>query len=343
MKELDLLLKNIKNKELLPIYFFHGKEPYFIDLALSALESEVLSEDEKAFGQTVLYGKETTVPQIIAYAQQFPMMGEINLILVKEAQDLRFDEKALDILASYAQAPVPSTVLAFAHKGKMDERKKFMKKLKAQSMTFVSEPVADYQLAQWISKRCSALGITVEPSIPGLLAEHLGNDLSRISTELAKLQLILKPGQVLDGKLVEIHIGISKEFNIFELQKALGQKKNDQAMRIAFFMGKTTKSLGGSTALLYKYFCNIIFFHTMKGVSQPDLVKAMELGHPFFINEVREAAQCYSLKNATRVISILREFNMKERGVGSSAVSSGDLLTEMVYKILNVDKVKVDL
>lgn len=344
MKELDLLIKNIKNKELLPIYFFHGEEPYFIDLAVSVLENEVLQEDEKAFGQTVLYGKETNLAQIISYAQQFPMMGDYNLIIVKEAQDLRFDEKAGEIFSSYVENPIPTTILVLAYKHKkMDERKKFMKKLKSKSMAFLSEPVKDYQLGAWITNECKKLGIPVEPSIPALLADHLGNDLSRIRSELDKLKLILKENQVLDGKVVETHIGISKEFNSFELQKAIGQKDKEKAMRIAYFMSKSSKSSGGTSTLFYRYFCNIIFFHTMKGLPQQDVLKTMGLGHAFFLNEVRDAASRYNLKQATRVISIIRDYHMRERGVGSAAVDSGELLCELVYKILNVDKVKVDL
>ena len=344
MKDLELLVKNIKNKELLPIYFFHGPEPYFIDVAVQALEDEVLSEEEKAFGMTVLYGKETDISTVLSYASQIPMMGEYNLIIIKEAQDLRFDEKSLELLARYTQNPLPTTILVFAYKhGKMDERKKFMKPLKNGGMLFFSEQIKDYKIAGWIREQFTHLGIKAEPRIADLLADHLGSDLSRIASELNKLKIILSSGQVLDGKLVETHIGISKDFNIFELKSALAEKDHKKALRIAHYMGKNTKNLGGHVTVLYRLFCDIIFFHTMPNAPESELVKVMSITNPFFLNEIRIAARNYPLKQATRVLSILREVNMKERGVGATNVSADELLKEMVYKILHVDQIEIAL
>lgn len=346
MKELELLLKNIKNKAFLPIYFFHGEEPYFIDVATSALENGVLSEEEKAFGQTVVYGKETNVPEIISLAGQFPMMGDYNVIIVKEAQDLRFDDKALAALAAYVASPAPTTILVFAHKHKkMDERKKFMKTLKSGGMLFLSEPLREYEIAKWITAQCAQLKIKVEPGIPDLLADHLGTDLSRIMGELSKMKLILKEGEVLNGDLVETHIGVSKEFNVFELKKALNFKEADKALRIAYYMGKSSSNLGNTIVILYRNFSDIIFYHTMQGAPEAEMVKVMSITRPFFLQEVRAAARNYSLKHATRVLSILREIHMKERGIGATgeASSGPELLKELTYKILNVDKFKVAL
>ena len=343
MKDLELLLKNIKNKELLPIYFFHGEEPYFMDVAVKCLENEVLEEDEKAFGQTIVYGKDTTMAEVIASAQQFPMFGNINLIIVKEAQDLKWNEEDVKVLEHYIENPVPTTVLVFAHKHKkLDSRKKVSKVLDKKKFLFHSEPVKDWSLAQWISGECKSKNIKTDPEIPVLLAEYLGNDLSRIANELQKLKIILKDSEVLNHQLVETHIGISKDFNVFELQKALGQRNAAKAMHIAHYIGKNPKSNPFVMMIgnLYNYFSNLIIYHTMPGQNPSVIAGAMGV-NPYFIKDYAEAARNYPLKRATRVISILREIDLKSKGLGANQTEDSELLKELVSKILNVDQVKV--
>lgn len=343
MKELDLILKNIKNKEVLPIYFFHGEEPYFIDAAVKVLEHDFLEEDEKAFNQTVVYGKDTSYHEILSLARQFPMMGDKQLIIVKEAQDLKFNEEENRVLEAYVDNPVPSTVLVFAHKHKkLDSRKKATKALDKAKALFLSESVRDSNLPKWIADECAQLKIKTAPNIAHLLAEYLGNDLSRIANELNKLKIILKEGEILDGTIVENHIGISKEYNVFELQKALGTKNADAAFRIAHFMGKNPKNnpFVMMLANLYSYFSNVIIYQTMAG--QPPQVIASQMGvNPYFIKDYAESARLYPLKHATRVISILREFDMKGKGLGAVNMGEAELIKELVYKIINIDKIKM--
>lgn len=343
MKELDLILKNIKNKEVLPIYFFHGEEPYFIDVAVKALEHNFLEEDEKAFNQTVAYGKDTSYQEVLSLARQFPMMGDKQVIIVKEAQDLRFNEEENRILEAYVENPVPSTVLVFAHKHKkLDSRKKAAKALDKANFLFLSESVKENNLPKWISDECSKLKIKTAPNISHLLAEYLGNDLSRIANELNKLKIILKEGEVLDGTIVENHIGISKEYNVFELQKALGTKNANAAFKIAHFMGKNPKNnpFVMLLASLYNYFSNVIIYQTMAG--QPPQAIASQMGvNPYFIKDYAESARLYPLKHATRVISVLREFDMKGKGLGAVNMGEAELIRELVYKIINIDKFKM--
>lgn len=343
MKELDSILKNIKNKTFLPIYFLYGEEPYYIDVATKSFENDVLEEEEKAFGQTVVYGKDTNIPEIISLAKQFPMFGNYNLIVVKEAQDLKYNDENSRILESYIENPVPTTILVFAHKnGKIDARKKFVKLLQKKNQLFLSEPVKEYQLAKWIADECKNLNIKTAPNISHLLAEYIGNDLSRISNELSKLKIILKDNEVLDEKLVETHIGISKDYNVFELQKALGQKNADKAMKIIYYIGKNPKSNPFVVLIgnLYNYFSNIIIYHTMHGQSQQTIASTMGI-NPFFLKDYAEAARFYPLKHSTRVISILREIDMKGKGLGSNQTEDAELLKELVFKIINVDKLKI--
>ena len=342
MKELELIFKNIKNKEFLPIYFFHGEEAYYIDIAVKALENDVLTEDEKAFNQTVVYGKDTNYNEILSLAKQYPMMGDKQLIIVKEAQDLKLNDEETKILEKYVENPVESTILVFAHKHKkVDSRKKVFKTLDRAKMLFHSEPVKDYNLAKWIDDEARNLQIKLAPGISQLLADYLGNDLSRIANELNKMKLVLKDGEVLDGKLVETHIGISKEFNVFELQKALGKKDANTAFKIAYYMGKNPKTnpIVMTIGNLYNFFSNVVLYHTVSHQSPPTI--ASELGiNPYFVKDYAEAARLYPLKFATRIISVLREIDLKSKGLGAVNMDEGELLKEMVYKIINIDKVK---
>ena len=342
MKELELIFKNIKNKEFLPIYFFHGEEAYYIDIAVKALENDVLTEDEKAFNQTVVYGKDTNYNEILALAKQYPMMGDKQLIIVKEAQDLKLNEEETSLLEKYVENLVESTILVFAHKHKkVDSRKKVFKALDKAKMLFHSESVKDYNLAKWIDDEARNLQIKLAPGISQLLADYLGNDLSRIANELNKMKLVLKEGEVLDGKLVETHIGISKEFNVFELQKALGKRDANNAFKIAFYMGKNPKTnpIVMTIGNLYNFFSNVVLYHTV--AHQNPQTIASELGvNPYFVKDFAEAARNYPLKFATRIISVLREIDLKSKGLGAVNMNEGELLKEMVYKILNIDKVK---
>lgn len=342
MKELDSILKNIKNKELLPLYFFHGEEPYYIDAAVKAFENDVLAEDEKAFNQTVVYGKDTTYQEIFSLARQFPMMGDRILIIVKEAQDLKLTDPEVQAITAYAQNPVASTVLVFAHKNKKLDGKKRKLHDALKGSVFQSDKLRDYEVPKFIQQQLQQLKLQSAPNIAFVLAEYLGNDLSRIANELAKLKMILKEGEILDGRVVETHIGISKDYNIFELQRALGEKNAEKAMKIVYYMGKNPKNnpFVMTVGNLYNFFSNIIIFHSMHGASQQEMASAMGIS-PYFLKEFRDYARFYPLKHLTKIISVLRESDLKNKGLGAHNMDDGELLKEMVYKILNIDKIKI--
>lgn len=344
MKELDLILKNIKNKELLPIYFFHGEEPYYMDVAIKSFENDVLEEDEKAFNQTVVYGKDTTFAEVLSLARQFPMMGDKQVIIVKEAQDIMLTEAESTALKVYAENPVESTLLVIAYKyKKVDSRKSFIKILNQKKMLFLTEKMKDYNVPKFIENELRTLGIKAQPSIPPLLSQYLGTDLARISNELQKLKMILKEGEVLDAKIIETNIGISKDFNVFELIKALGKKDETSAFKIAHYIGKSkSTTFVMMIGNLYTFFSNLIIFHTMAGESPQNQASLMGI-NPYFLKDYAEAARFYNLKHCTRAISILREIDLKSKGLGAIYMTDGELLTEMVYKILHIDQYKVKL
>ncbi len=344
MKELSSVLKNIKNKELQPFYFFHGEEPYFIDVAVKAFENEVLTEDEKAFNQTVVYGKDTSYGDILSLARQYPMMGDLQVIIVKEAQDLNGTSDDFKALKLYAENPVPSTLLVIAHKHKkIDARKAtFLSVLSKKNAVFTSTKMRDYEVAAWISKRITSLQLSATPAIAPLLGQYLGTDLSRIDNELQKLKLILKPGEQLDEKVVETHIGISKDFNVFELINALSTRNAAAAFKIAHYIGKSPKNNPFVMMMtnIYNFFSNLIIFHTMPGSSKDELAAAMSV-NPYFVKDYAAAARLFNLKHCTRVISVLREMDLKSKGLGAVNMTEPELLKELVYKIINVHQYKV--
>ncbi len=343
MKELSSILKNIKNKELQPVYFFHGEEPYFMDVAVKSFENDVLGEDEKAFGQTVLYGKDTSIPEIVALAQQFPMFGDLNLIVVKEAQDLKFNESERDILTNYVNSPVETTVLVFAHKyKKFAVNTKLAKALSKHGMIFLSEAVKEQHLPRWISDECTNLGIKTAPNIPQLLSEYLGNNLSRISNELNKLKIVLEDGEILDGALVEKHIGISKDYNNFELRKAIAERNREKTMKIAFYMGKNDKvnPFPAAVSMLYNFFSNLVMAQATSTKDTRAIQSSLGMNY-YEAQDVVVAMRNYSLKNSTRIISILREMDLKSKGLGAGKMDTAELYRELIYKIINIDQLKV--
>lgn len=283
-----------------------------------------------------MYGKDTTYGEIISLAQQVPMFGDCNLIIVKEAQDLLLNEKSEEILVRYLENIVPTTILVFGYKKKIDKRKKITKLLVKNKMLFDSEPIKDYNLAKWIAEQCTTLHIKTAPNISHLLAEYLGNDLSRIHNELNKLQMLLPKDAILNEALVEKHIGISKEYNVFELQNAIGAKDQNKTYRIVYFMGKNPKTnpLFMTIGRLFDFFSKLMVYQLMAAQNPQNV--AQELGiNPYFIKDYAAAARNYPLKHISKIISTLRDADLKSKGLGANQTSDSELLKEMVYKILN--------
>src|ERR1700741_1182851 len=224
------IIKDLKNRKLKPLYLLHGEEPYFIDMVSNFTEQNLLSEAEKGFNQTVLYGKDTDIMTVLGAAKRYPMMSDHQLVLVKEAQDMKWgkeedDKKGLDPLLSYLEDPLPGTVLMFCYKyGKFDKRKKTYKAIEKNGLVFESTPLYDNKIPEWIEDYAAAKGYKTDPQASAMMAEYLGNDLSKIANELDKLMLNVAVGQTIIVKHVQDNIGISKEYNVFELQSALGKK-----------------------------------------------------------------------------------------------------------------------
>lgn len=335
MSQPNSILKDIKNKKFAPIYFLSGEEPFFIDQVSKAIESDVLTEDEKGFNQTILYGNDVEMADVLALAKQFPMGAERQVVIVKEAQHL---SRSIDQLESYAENPQPSTVLVFNYKGKsLDKRKKLYKTLQKKSVVLETKRIYDNQIPDWIETTAKEMGMNLEAKSKFMMAESLGSDLGRIYNELQKLKILAETGNI-TPEIIQKNIGISKDYNNFELRNAIETRNAVKAFKIANYFSQNPKDnpLVVTLSILYQTFSNIIVYHTLSDKSQSNVAK--ELGiNPYFVKDAVTAAKNYPLKKATRIISFLRETDVKSKGVGSTGnVSDGDLLNELLFKIFNI-------
>jgi len=333
MNEINDIVADIKRKILKPIYFLMGEEPYYIDQISDFIEENVLDESEKGFNQQVMYGRDVTVEDIIAAAKRYPMMAERQVIIVKEAQDL---SKTIEKLASYAENPQPTTVLVFNYKYKtLDKRKKLYKDIAKSGLIFESKKMYENQVSDWIRRVLSGKKYQIEPKAALMLVEFLGTDLSKIFNELKKLMIILPEGTIINDKHIEENIGISKDFNNFELRKAIGEKNVLKSNRIINYFAENPKGnpLIVTISLLNGFFTQLLFFHGLQDKSKKSVASALGI-NPYFADEYFLAARNYPIQKVTSVLSFLRDADMKSKGVGANQ-NEGDILKELIFKILH--------
>jgi DNA polymerase-3 subunit delta len=335
------LLKDLKNRKYKPIYLLHGEEPYYIDLVSDFVEHKLLSDAEKGFNQTVFYGKDTDIMSVLNASKRYPMMADYQVVLVKEAQDMKWgsddaDKKGINPLLSYLENPLPSTILVFCYKyGKFDKRKKTYKAIEKSGLIFESAPLYDSKVPGWIEDFIAGKGYKINQQASLMLAEYLGNDLSKIANELDKLILNISAGQEINLKLIQDNIGISKEYNVFELQSALGKKDAFKANQIINYFEANPKANPIVLVLgnLNNFFSKVLVYHYVKDKSPQNL--ARELGvSPYFIKDYEQAARSYNYGKTMQIISYLREYDVKSKGVDSTT-DHGGLMKELVFKILH--------
>lgn len=328
------ILVSIKNKVFHPIYLLHGEEDYFIDQICEAISNNVLNDMEKEFNQTVVYGRDIDVASLVAMAKRYPMMANHQVILVKEAQNL----KNIDDLASYVDAPQPSTILVLCYKhGKIDGRKKLSVTLKKKNhIIFEAKPIYDNQVPAWIDEYINANDYYISPESSMMLAENLGSDLSRLTNEIQKLFISLPVGTKILQNHIEENIGISKDFNVFELQRALGQKDILKANRIVFYFASDPRKYPVAMVIpmLFNYFMNLITIHALPDKSQRSVATALSI-NPFFVKEFMVAYKNYSYAKLFRIIGYLREYDMKSKGWENTGIDDGEIFKELIFKILH--------
>ncbi len=334
MDEVLKIVNDIKNGNLKPIYFLMGEEPYYIDKLSDYIEQNVLTEEEKSFNQTVFYGRDVAIEDIISTAKRYPMMAERQVIIVKEAQDLA---KTIDKLENYAESPMVSTVLVFCYKYKtIDKRKKVTKLLAKNGLVFESKKLYDNQIGDWIKRVLSPKNYTIEPKASAMLVEFLGTDLNKINNELEKLQIILPKGSTITPKHIEDNIGFSKDFNVFELRKAIGERNQLKAYQIANYFADNPKNnpMVVTTSLVFSFFVQLLQYHGLKD-KNPKNVAAVLKVNPFFLKDYDLALKNYPMRKVSMIVAALRDIDMKSKGVGANALPDADLMKEMLVKVFN--------
>ncbi len=314
-----------------------GEEPYFLDKLSDFLEENWLDPAAKDFNQTVLYGKETQAEQILSAAKLFPFMSERRLVLVKEAQQM--PDKEWDKLLPYFQNPLDSTLLVMVCRGKnLDRRKKSFKTLEQKGRIVQSDPLKDHQLAGWVDQMIQAKGFRISPPSKALLLDYIGNQLSLMDAEIEKLALNLKPGEQIELEHIEKYVGISREYNVFELQDALGQEDASKAYRLALHLGQNPKasqfSLPMCVGTLYSFFQKISLVHE-SGHLQPQALASLLGVHPYFVQSYHRYAKRYSPIRIRRCIRVLLDYDLKSKGLGHGGnLGEAELTQELVMALL---------
>ena len=327
------IISSISNKDFHPIYFLMGEEPFYIDKISDYIAEKVLKAEEKEFNQSVLYGKDVEVAQIISEAKQFPFGAEKRVIIVKEAQNI----KNIEQLETYLDSPQPSTLLVICYKyKKIDKRKKFGKTLCKKALVFESKRFYDNQVSNWIAKYLNEKGYKIEEKANFMLAEFLGTELSNISNELDKLMLIVKKEEKITASIVEKNIGISKDYNIFEFQQALGSKDILKSNQIVNHFAANPKNhpLVVTLGMLFSFFQKLMTYHSIKDKNRNNVVAELKV-NPYFVNQYSSAARNYSQSKLFDIFTYLKQYDLKSKGVNNTSTKDGELLKELVYRILH--------
>jgi DNA polymerase-3 subunit delta len=334
MDEVLKIVNDIKAGNIKPIYFLMGEESYYIDKLSDYIEDKVLTEDEKGFNQTVLYGRDVTIEDIVSTAKRYPMMAERQVVIVKEAQDL---SRTIDKIESYAENPMPSTVLVICYKYKtLDKRKKVTKLLAKNGIVYESKKLYENQVGDWIKRVLAGKKYSIEPKANAMLVEFLGTDLSKINNELEKLQIILPKGSTITPHHIEENIGFSKDFNVFELRKAIGDKNQLKAYTIAdnFAQNPKDNPMVVTTSLVFSFFIQLLKYHGLKDKNPNNVAKVLGV-NPFFLKDYDIALKNYPMRKVSQIVGSLRDIDVKSKGVGANALPQSDLLKEMLFKIFN--------
>jgi DNA polymerase-3 subunit delta len=355
VKSFDEISRDLRNRIYHPVYLLQGEEPYFIDRLCEQIENSVLDEMHRDFDQVVLYGRDCELLNLISTAKRFPMMANYQVVIVKEAQEMRslfskskasMDSDAGDDgegkensgpFLNYLLNPSPSTILVLSAKYKtLDKRGKVYKTIEKNGVVFESKKIYDDKLPKWIETYLAEKKTLIKPEAAVLMAEHLGNDLSRIANECDKLLINLKAGETIDSGHIERNIGISKEFNALELLKAIGHRDVLRSTRIVEYFRQNPKNnpIQMTMGMLYNYFSKLLLFHSLPDKSKNVVAAALKVP-PFFVDEYFTAARNYPPAKLVSIVGMLREYDLKSKGVGTTNTDSGELTRELVYRILH--------
>lgn len=334
MDEVVKIINDIKAGNIKPIYFFMGEEPYYIDKLTEYFEQNLLQEHERDFNQTILYGRDVAIEDIVSNAKRYPMMADRQLVVVREAQEL---SRTIEQLDSYAQNPQPTTVLVVAYKYKtLDKRKKLSKLIDKVGVVYESKKLYENQVGEWLKRVLQGKKLSIEPKAVAMFVDFLGTDLSKIANEVNKLAIILPEGSTITPAIIEENIGFSKDFNPFEFRKAIGERNQLKAYQIADYFAQNQKENPNvlTIGLVFGFFSQLLLYHGLKDKSPRNVAVALKV-NPYFVKDYDLALKNYPMKKVSSIVATLRDVDVKSKGVGANALPPGDLLKEMLVKIFN--------
>ena len=329
------VIQSIKSGQYQPVYFLQGDNAHYIDEITNLILGTVLEEGEKDFNQTIFYGKDTNIEQILDTAKRYPLMASLQVVVVKEAQHL---SRFIENLTDYFNNPVPTTILVFNYKKKkIDKRRSIGKILSKQNFVFDLDPVKDYQLPDWVLNCAKKNELKMDQKASILISEFLGNDLSSIDSTIQKLKLLVNNNEIVNVDVVQKHVGFSKDFNLFELQNAIAAKNIKKANFIAKHFAHNPKNypLVVTLGTLYVFFAKLMKYHFYaKHLSGHQLANKIGV-NPYFLKQYQQAASCYSKGKLANIFTYLRHYDLMSKGVNNSSVKDDEILKEMIFKIMH--------
>ncbi|MGC3946947.1 MAG: DNA polymerase III subunit delta [Chryseolinea sp.] len=333
------ILTDIKSNKFAPVYFLQGEEPFYIDLISDYIEKHALTDSEKGFNQVVLYGKDVTVATVLTNARRFPMMAERQVVIVKEAQDIQDlnRDTGSKLLLDYLSRKVPSTVLVFCHKHKsLDKRKELGKKIDQLTVALSTKKLYDNQLPEFVNEYTAERKIPVEDQAIRALCEFVGNDLHRLANEIDKLIISLQPGEAITANHVMSQVGVSKEYNIFELQRAIVQRDHIMANKIVNYFEANTKKNPAIpvVAYLYSFFSKLLAASQVSDKSDKGLASELRVS-PYAARDYSSALRVYQAPKIVDIISSLKDADLKLKGVNTGSADEGQIVRELVWRMMN--------
>ena len=328
----DEIIKSVDNKNYLNLYFLCGEENYYIDKISHHISNKILNDEEKSFNQVILYGKEIGYNDITSEAKQYPFGAENRVVIIKEAQHIR----NIEGIDEYLKNPLSSTILVICYKKKIDKRKKFFKNIIKNNQLFESNKLYENQVSNWIKNYCLENEISITNEACAILAEHLGIDLTKITNELDKLLLNVESSIEITPSLIEKHIGISKDFNIFELQNSLGKKDVLNSNKIAKFLSANSKNHPFVLTInsIFSFFTKVLIFKQVQNLDRIKIASTLKI-NPYFVTQYQIASKNYSIKQLQYVLQYIKEYELRSKGIGNNNVSTKSLLEELIFKILH--------
>lgn len=324
--------------KLKPLYFIHGTEPFYVDQIVDKIQKNAIPEHEKGFNEYVLYGKDITIGDVVNYARKFPMMAERQLILIKEAHLISdiANKESLTLLENYVKKPLGSTLLVMAFGKAQDERKTWVKAFGALGQIFNFKKMYDNEVPDFIIEYCKNHSIQISPKAVQLIAEHIGNNLQAIHNEIEKIRVNLSEGEPIDATTVEKFVGISKDFNVFELQKAVVERNVLKSYKIVKYFGDNVKDhpIQPNVIILYNFFSKVLLIHANKTMQDGELSRLLGV-NPYFLRDYKKASSVYPLSQIMKIINTLRIADQKSKGIGTGTATESDLYKDMIYNILH--------